>query len=189
MPVRTIRGVSAQTIFGPRSRQERHRRTLALRDATTLGAGRADPAREFLDKICCAPACRRLRDEALAEAVRRVARSVEVELVDDPLVVDEDVALLKEAPELRDFLRVKEVAVAAAGRRAPEAVALRQSLEGIEARRLLGTNVLVIGYQDARKLRPGEDLSAKARKARDLRERGQQIKIMPEVDFTQLLTL
>jgi DNA polymerase III epsilon subunit-like protein len=51
------------------------------------------------------------------------------------------------------------------------------------------TNVLVIGYQDARKLRPGEDLSAKARKARDLRERGQQIEIMPETDFAQLLPL
>jgi DNA polymerase-3 subunit epsilon len=51
------------------------------------------------------------------------------------------------------------------------------------------TNVLVIGYQDARKLRPGEALSAKARKARDLRERGQKIEIMPEVDFVQLLAL
>lgn len=49
------------------------------------------------------------------------------------------------------------------------------------------TNMLVIGYQDAGKLRPGEDLSEKARKARDLRERGQPIEIMPEVDFTQLL--
>jgi DNA polymerase III epsilon subunit-like protein len=51
------------------------------------------------------------------------------------------------------------------------------------------TNVLVIGFQDSRKLRPGEDLSAKARKARDLREQGQQIEIMPEVDFAQLLAL
>ena len=51
------------------------------------------------------------------------------------------------------------------------------------------TNVLVIGYQDARKLRPGEALSAKARKARDLREHGQGIEILPEVDFTQLLAL
>ena len=51
------------------------------------------------------------------------------------------------------------------------------------------TNVLVIGYQDARKLRPGEDLSAKARKARDLREHGQQIEIMPEDDFGRLLAL
>jgi DNA polymerase III epsilon subunit-like protein len=51
------------------------------------------------------------------------------------------------------------------------------------------TNVLVIGHQDARKLRPGEDLSAKARKARDLCERGQQIEIMPEIDFAQLLAL
>lgn len=51
------------------------------------------------------------------------------------------------------------------------------------------TNVLVIGYQYARRLRPGEDLSAKARKANDLREHGQQIEIVPEVDFVQLLAL
>ena len=49
------------------------------------------------------------------------------------------------------------------------------------------TNVLVIGYQDAYQLRPGEQLSAKARKARDLRELGQQIEVMSEVDFVQLL--
>jgi hypothetical protein len=49
--------------------------------------------------------------------------------------------------------------------------------------------VLVVGYQDARKLRPGEELSAKARKARDLREHGQQIEVLPEVDFIQLLAL
>jgi DNA polymerase III epsilon subunit-like protein len=51
------------------------------------------------------------------------------------------------------------------------------------------TNILVIGFQDARKLRPGEELSAKARKASDLRERGQQIEIMSEVDFIQTLAL
>lgn len=51
------------------------------------------------------------------------------------------------------------------------------------------TNVLVVGYQDAWKLRPGEELSAKARKARDLRERGQEIELMPEVDFVRLLAL
>lgn len=51
------------------------------------------------------------------------------------------------------------------------------------------TNVLVVGYQDARKLRPGEELSAKARKARDLRELGQQVEVMPENDFVQLLVL
>lgn len=49
------------------------------------------------------------------------------------------------------------------------------------------TNVLVVGHQDARKLRPGEELSAKARKARGLRERGQQIEVMPELDFVRLL--
>jgi DNA polymerase-3 subunit epsilon len=51
------------------------------------------------------------------------------------------------------------------------------------------TNVLVVGHQDAWKLRPGEELSAKARKARDLRERGQEIELMPEIDFIQLLAL
>ena len=51
------------------------------------------------------------------------------------------------------------------------------------------TNILVIGYQDARKLRPGEELSAKARKARDLREHGQPIEVMPELDFVRLLVL
>jgi DNA polymerase III epsilon subunit-like protein len=51
------------------------------------------------------------------------------------------------------------------------------------------TSILVIGYQDARKLGPGEVLSAKARKASDLRERGQQIEIMPEVDFVRLLAI
>ena len=51
------------------------------------------------------------------------------------------------------------------------------------------TNILVIGFQDAVRLRPGETLSAKARKAADLRERGQQIELLPEVDFTQQLML
>lgn len=51
------------------------------------------------------------------------------------------------------------------------------------------TNILVIGFQDAVRLRPGEVLSAKARKANDLRERGQQIEIVPELDFVRLLVL
>jgi DNA polymerase-3 subunit epsilon len=51
------------------------------------------------------------------------------------------------------------------------------------------TSILVIGYQDARKRGLGEVLSAKARKASDLRERGQQIEIMPEVDYVRLLAL
>lgn len=51
------------------------------------------------------------------------------------------------------------------------------------------TNILVIGFQDARKLRPGEELSAKARKAADLRAKGQTIEIMPEDDFFRLLAL
>jgi hypothetical protein len=47
----------------------------------------------------------------------------------------------------------------------------------------------VIGFQDARVLRPGEELSAKARKARDLREHSQPIEVMPELDFVRLLVL
>jgi len=51
------------------------------------------------------------------------------------------------------------------------------------------TRILVIGFQDARKLRPGEALSAKARKAADLRAKGQAIEVMPEELFFQLLAL
>jgi len=51
------------------------------------------------------------------------------------------------------------------------------------------TNILVIGYQDARKLRPGATLSAKAQKAAALREKGQPIEVMPEEDFFQQLGL
>jgi DNA polymerase III, epsilon subunit and related 3''-5'' exonucleases len=51
------------------------------------------------------------------------------------------------------------------------------------------TNILVIGYQDARKLRPGEDLSAKARKAAALRDKGQAIELLGEVDFVRMLAL
>lgn len=51
------------------------------------------------------------------------------------------------------------------------------------------TNMLVEGYQDPRKLAAGRVLSAKAQKARDLRERGQPIEIMREQDFVQLLRL
>lgn len=51
------------------------------------------------------------------------------------------------------------------------------------------TSILVIGFQDARKLRPGEALSAKARKAAELRSKGQAIELMPEEDFFQLLAL
>lgn len=60
-----------------------------------------------------------------------------------------------------------------------------QPADGVTKR----TNVLVLGYQDARKLRPGEELSAKARKARDLRAEGREIELMGEVDFLQLLAL
>ena len=51
------------------------------------------------------------------------------------------------------------------------------------------TNILVLGFQDAVYLRPGETLSGKARKAAALRERGQQIELLPEKDFTQQLML
>jgi DNA polymerase-3 subunit epsilon len=51
------------------------------------------------------------------------------------------------------------------------------------------TNILVIGYQDARKLRPGEELSAKARKAAALRDKGQAIELLGEVDFVRMLAL
>jgi DNA polymerase III epsilon subunit-like protein len=51
------------------------------------------------------------------------------------------------------------------------------------------TNILVTGYQDPRKLRPGEGLSAKARKADALRVAGQAIEVMEEADFVQHLAL
>ncbi len=51
------------------------------------------------------------------------------------------------------------------------------------------TNILVEGYQDPSKLRPGEALSAKARKAEEARARGQPIEIMDESDFLQLLRM
>lgn len=49
------------------------------------------------------------------------------------------------------------------------------------------TSILVVGYQDARKLRPGARLSAKAQKAADLRAKGRAIEVMPEDDFFQSL--
>jgi DNA polymerase-3 subunit epsilon len=49
------------------------------------------------------------------------------------------------------------------------------------------TNIVVMGFQDARKLRPGEALSHKAQKAAALREQGQPIEVMPEEDFFQQL--
>jgi DNA polymerase-3 subunit epsilon len=51
------------------------------------------------------------------------------------------------------------------------------------------TNVLVTGYQDGGKLRPGEVLSAKARKAAALGAAGQVIEVMDEADFVQRLAL
>lgn len=51
------------------------------------------------------------------------------------------------------------------------------------------TNILVIGYQDARRLRPGAVLSTKAQKAASLRVKGLPIEVMPEEDFFQLLGL
>ena len=49
------------------------------------------------------------------------------------------------------------------------------------------TTILVMGYQDARRLTPGATLSRKAQKAADLRAEGQDIEIMPELDFLQQL--
>lgn len=57
--------------------------------------------------------------------------------------------------------------------------------EGVTRR----TSILVTGYQDPRKLRPGEGLSAKARKADALRIAGQAIEVMDEADFVQQLAL
>jgi DNA polymerase-3 subunit epsilon len=50
-----------------------------------------------------------------------------------------------------------------------------------------GTNILVMGYQDASVLRPGECLSGKARRAEELRVAGQAIEIMGEADFLEHL--
>jgi DNA polymerase III epsilon subunit-like protein len=50
-----------------------------------------------------------------------------------------------------------------------------------------GTNILVMGYQDAGVLRPGECLSGKARRAEELRAAGQAIEVMCEADFLQHL--
>ncbi len=49
------------------------------------------------------------------------------------------------------------------------------------------TNVLVMGYQDARVLRPGEALSQKARRVQELLAEGREIEVMPEVDFLRTL--
>ena len=48
------------------------------------------------------------------------------------------------------------------------------------------TNVLVMGDQDARRLRPGATLSSKARKAFALQSKGQAIEVMGEEDFLAL---
>jgi DNA polymerase-3 subunit epsilon len=50
-----------------------------------------------------------------------------------------------------------------------------------------GTNILVMGYQDASVLRPGERLSGKARRAEELRAAGQTIEVMCEADFLEHL--
>lgn len=51
------------------------------------------------------------------------------------------------------------------------------------------TSVLVTGYQDPRKLTHGGGLSRKAQKAADLKAAGQDIEIVPEEDFIQLLKM
>jgi DNA polymerase-3 subunit epsilon len=68
-----------------------------------------------------------------------------------------------------------------------------QRVAAVGARPAIGvtktTSILVMGFQDAVYLRPGETLSARARKAHALRERGQRIELLPEADFTQQLML
>jgi DNA polymerase III subunit epsilon len=49
------------------------------------------------------------------------------------------------------------------------------------------TNVLVIGEQDIRRLADGERLSAKQRRAHDLRAKGQDIQLIGEDDFLRAL--
>jgi DNA polymerase-3 subunit epsilon len=49
------------------------------------------------------------------------------------------------------------------------------------------TNILVMGYQNAAVLRPGECLSGKARRVEELRAAGQSIEVMCEADFLQNL--
>ncbi len=49
------------------------------------------------------------------------------------------------------------------------------------------TNVLVIGDLDPCHLRPGEELSGKARKAFDLQAKGQDIEVMTEDDFLRCI--
>ena len=51
------------------------------------------------------------------------------------------------------------------------------------------TDILVVGFQDARKLRPGETLSGKSRKVQDLRDQGQRIELLTEPDFIQHIKL
>ena len=49
------------------------------------------------------------------------------------------------------------------------------------------TNVLVIGEQDIRRLADGERLSAKQRRAHDLRAKGQDVQLIGEDDFLRAL--
>lgn len=49
------------------------------------------------------------------------------------------------------------------------------------------TNLLVFGYQDARMLTPGAELSSKYRKALELRDKGADIEIIGEDDFLNML--
>jgi DNA polymerase III epsilon subunit-like protein len=48
------------------------------------------------------------------------------------------------------------------------------------------SNVLVMGEQDARRLRPGSTLSSKAKKAFELQAKGQEIEVISEQDFLAL---
>lgn len=49
------------------------------------------------------------------------------------------------------------------------------------------TNVLVLGSFDPASLRPGASFSGKARKAFELQDKGQEIELMTEADFLQVL--
>lgn len=49
------------------------------------------------------------------------------------------------------------------------------------------TNILVVGEQDLARLRVGETMSAKERKAADLRLKGQDVQLVSEIEFLRML--
>lgn len=50
------------------------------------------------------------------------------------------------------------------------------------------TDYLVLGQQDPTRLKPGADLSSKARKAEELRAKGQKIELLGEDDFLRMIS-